>query len=79
MPFLVLFLKSIHLFVFLFQYFFSYLEKSYAAFLMGQELDELGEYDNEFIENISKCFKKMRLPHFYLITCTDHMYHNFFT
>ena len=24
---------------------------------MGQELDELGEYDQEFIENISKCFK----------------------
>ena len=57
MPFLLLFLKSINLFVFLFQYFFSYLEKSYAAFMMGQELDELGEYDQEFIENISKCFK----------------------
>ena len=56
MPFLLLFLKSINLFVFLFQYFFSYLEKSYAAFMMGQELDELGEYDQEFIENISKCF-----------------------
>ena len=25
--------------------------------MMGQELDELGEYDQEFIENISKCFK----------------------
>ncbi|KAM7440889.1 kinetochore-associated Ndc80 complex subunit ndc80 [Porites harrisoni] len=34
------------------KYFFSYLEKSYAAFMMGQELDELGEYDQEFIENI---------------------------
>ena len=76
MPFLLLFLKSIHLFVF--QYFFSYLEKSYAAFLMGRELDELGEYDNEFIENISKCFKKMLLPHFYLITCTNHMNHDNF-
>ena len=55
-PFLLRFLKSIDLFAFLFQYFFSYLEKSYAAFMMGQELDELGEYDQEFIENISKCF-----------------------
>ena len=37
-----------------FQYYFGYLDKSYAAFMMGQELDELGEFDNEFVENISK-------------------------
>jgi len=36
------------------QYFFGYLEKSYSAFMMGQELDELGEFDNEFADNISK-------------------------
>lgn len=40
-----------------FQYYFGYLDKSYAAFMMGQELDELGEFDNEFVENISKFWK----------------------
>ena len=39
---------------FFFQFFFSYLDKGYAAFMAGQELDELGEYDNEFVQNISK-------------------------
>lgn len=34
------------------KYFFRYLEKSYAAFMMGTELDELGEFDNEFIDSI---------------------------
>lgn len=34
------------------KYFFGYLEKSYSAFMMGQELDELGEFDNEFADNI---------------------------
>ncbi|XP_068697967.1 kinetochore protein NDC80 homolog isoform X1 [Montipora foliosa] len=34
------------------KYFFSYLDKGYAAFMAGQELHELGEYDNEFVENI---------------------------
>jgi len=34
------------------KYFFRYLEKSYAAFMMGTELDELGEFDAEFIDNI---------------------------
>lgn len=37
-----------------FQFFFSYLDKGYAAFMAGKELDELGEYDNEFVQNISK-------------------------
>ncbi|XP_067051748.1 kinetochore protein NDC80 homolog isoform X2 [Acropora muricata] len=34
------------------KFFFSYLDKGYAAFMAGQELDELGEYDNEFVQNI---------------------------
>jgi len=34
------------------KYFFRYLEKSYAAFMMGTELDELGEFDAEFVDNI---------------------------
>ena len=38
----------------LFQLFFHYLEKAYSAFMMGQELDELGEFDNELNDNISK-------------------------
>lgn len=46
--------KLIKIYLIWFQYFFRYLEKSYAAFMMGTELDELGEFDAEFIDNISK-------------------------
>ena len=43
---------------------------------MGQELDELGEYDQEFIENISKCLKKY-FCHTFLWLLKVQMYHNF--
>ncbi|XP_032235309.2 kinetochore protein NDC80 homolog [Nematostella vectensis] len=32
--------------------YFEYLEKSYSAFLMGKELDELEEYDHDFYQQI---------------------------